>query len=154
MFSEKPIIGAKQNNMSLRNINNMLDVDRSATQATKSRKVSIISVENKNNKKVFDSIVHCVAYLNSIAPSNKTTLYRRISSGTPYQRFICQWESEKLEPLTNKSVRVNITHVPSGTTKTYDSFRKAALSFLPKYATRGSTIKSLSHSNRLFKKWI
>jgi hypothetical protein len=29
----------------------------------------------------------CIAYLNTIAPSNKTTLYRHINSGKPYQGY-------------------------------------------------------------------
>jgi len=83
VFSDKPILGAKENNMSLEDVNAMLDKDRLAIQDTKSRKVYIECVDNKNNK-LFDSISSCVAYLDSIAPSNKTTLYRHINSGKPY----------------------------------------------------------------------
>jgi len=43
------------------------------------------SAVGDNTTKLFESIRTCVAYLNTIAPSNKTTLYRHINSGKPYQ---------------------------------------------------------------------
>ena len=32
----------------------------------------------------------CITYLNGIAPSNKTTLYRHIKSGKPYHGYLCE----------------------------------------------------------------
>lgn len=145
------MLDAKQSNMALKDVKTLLDKDRLAIQGAKSRKVCIESLDNKSNKKLFDSIGDCVTYLNNKAPSNKTTLHRRIDSGIPYHGFICKWESKAFEPLTNKSVRVKITHVPTGITKTYSSFRKAALSFSPKYVTNASTVKIYSENGKLFK---
>jgi hypothetical protein len=75
--------------MSVTDVGIMLDKDRLEIQKTKGRKVRIKAVDD-NNTKLFDSISTCVAYLNTIAPSNKTTLYRHINSGKPYQGYICQ----------------------------------------------------------------
>lgn len=69
----------------------MLDKDRLEEKNIKgiSRKILIKNV-NKNEIKSFDSISSCLAYLNNIAPSNKSTLYRYIESKKPYHGFICQ----------------------------------------------------------------
>lgn len=56
--------------MSATDVCSMLDKDRLEIQKTKGRKVRINSVDD-NSTKLFDST--CVAYLNAIAPSNKTT---------------------------------------------------------------------------------
>jgi len=92
VFTDKPVVGAKESNMSGTDICSMLDKDRLVIQKTKSRKICIKAVAPSvgNDTKLFDSISACVAYLNEIAPSNKTTLYRHISSGKPYQGYICQ----------------------------------------------------------------
>ena len=45
--------------------------------------------EDSNDKKEFDSITDTITYLNTIAPSNKTTLCRYIESGKPYNGYIC-----------------------------------------------------------------
>jgi hypothetical protein len=66
----------------------MLEKDRMEEKA--GRKVIITSENDKNNIKVFNSISDCLTFLNTIAPSNKTTLYRYIKSGKPYQGFICE----------------------------------------------------------------
>ena len=73
-------------------IYNMLDRDRLEERNAKrvTRKVLIKAVDDTNHSKLFDTINDCIAYLNSIAPSNKTTLYRRIESQKPYHGFICQ----------------------------------------------------------------
>ena len=83
--------------MSEEEISTMLDMDRLEERNAKktTRKVRITSVEDDSNTKLFDTINDCIAYLNSIAPSNKTTLKRRIESKKPYQVFFCQWESEE-----------------------------------------------------------
>lgn len=73
--------------MSVADVCIMLYKDRLEIQKTKGRKVCIKAVDD-NNTKLFDSIGTCVKYLNTIAPSNKTTLYRDINSGKPYQGYI------------------------------------------------------------------
>ena len=93
----------------------------------------------------------CVTWLNGIAPSNKTTLYRHIKSGKPYHGYMCEWESEEITPIVDRGVQVNVTEVPSGITVTYSSFRKAALSFAPEYITTGPTIKAFAENGKLFK---
>lgn len=150
IFTDKPIVGARESNMTETAINTMLDKDRVEVQSSKSRKVLIKAVDG-NNTKLFDSISSCITYLNSIAPSNKTTLYRHIISGKPYHGYICQWVSELTTPIVDKGVQVNVTHVPSDTTVTYPSIRKAALSFAPEYITTGPTIKAFAENGKLFK---
>jgi len=150
VFTDKPLVGARETGMSVTDVCIMLDKDRLEIQKTKGRKVCIKAVDG-NNTKLFDSISACVEYLNTIAPSNKTTLYRQINLGKPYQGYICQWESEGTTPVTNNSVQVKVTHIPTGKTETFPSFRKAALSFAPKYITTGSTIKVFAENGELFK---
>jgi len=84
IFTDKPFVGAKETNMSVTDVCTMLDKDRLEIQKAKGRKVSIKAVGD-NTTKLFESIRTCVAYLNTIAPSNKTTLYRHINSGKPHQ---------------------------------------------------------------------
>lgn len=50
--------------MSLKDVKTMLDKNRLVVQGIISRKVSIKSVDNNNNKKLFNSIANCIAYLN------------------------------------------------------------------------------------------
>ena len=89
VFTDKPFVEARETNMSTYDVCSMLDKDRLEIQKTKGRKVRIKSVDD-NNTKLFDSISACVAYLDAIAPSNKTTLYRHIISGKPYQGYMCE----------------------------------------------------------------
>jgi hypothetical protein len=56
---------------------------------SKGRKVFLKAVDNSHTKE-FNSINDCVEYLNTIASSNKTTLYRYIKSGKPYQGYVCE----------------------------------------------------------------
>ena len=151
VFTDKPVVGARENSMTVTDVNTMLDKDRLEIQNTKGRKVRIKAVGDNNNTKLFDSISNCITYLDTIAPSNKTTLYRYINSGKPYQGYICQWESEGTGHIIDKSIQVNVTHVPTGITETFTSFRKAALSFAPKYITTGPTIKVFAENGKLFK---
>jgi len=65
--------------------------------------------------------------------------------------YICQWESEETSPIIDKSVQVSVTHIPTSETVTYPSFRKAALSFAPKYNTTGQTLKVFAENGKLFK---
>lgn len=71
----------------------MLDNDRTELQVFSGRKVVLIASSGLglkgNDKKEFDSISDTITYLNTIAPSNKTTLYRYIESGKPYHGYIC-----------------------------------------------------------------
>lgn len=150
VFTDKPVVGARESNTSVTDIGIMLDKDRLEIQKIKGRKIHIKAVDG-NNTKLFDSISACIAYLNTIAPSYKTTLYRHINSGKPYQGYICQWESEETTPIIDNSIQVNVTHVPTGKTETFTSFRKAALSFAPKFTTTGSTIKVFAENGKLFK---
>jgi len=90
VFTYKPIIGAKESNMSETDINIMLDKDRSEIQKSNSRKVIIKGIEGNKETMLFDSITSCVTFLNNIAPSNKTTLCRHIESGKPYNGYLCQ----------------------------------------------------------------
>jgi hypothetical protein len=91
VFTDKPIIGVRESNMSETDINTMLEKDRLEVKSTQKvgRKVIIKAVNDNHNTKLFNSISDCIAYLNSIAPSNKTTLYRHIKSERPYHGYIC-----------------------------------------------------------------
>lgn len=152
IFSDKPIVGIKESNMTEEEINIMLNKDRLEEKDVKkiTRKVLIKNVNN-NEVKLFNSVTDCINYLNNIAPSNKSTLYRYIESQKPYNGFICQWDSEKTVPVKDKAIEVNITNISDGKMVTYSSFRKAALSFAPDYITTGSTIKAFAESGKLFK---
>jgi hypothetical protein len=78
--------------MSEKEINIMLEKERLEVKSTQkiSRKVLIKAVDGKHYTKLFNSISDCIAYLNNIAPSNKTTLYRHIKSERPYNGYFCQ----------------------------------------------------------------
>lgn len=114
------------------------------------RKILIKNINN-NEVKLFNSVIDCINYLNNIAPSNKSTLFRHIESKEPYNGYICLWNSEKTIPLKDKAIEVNVTNILDGRMITYPSFRKAALSFAPNYITTGSTIKAFAESGKLFK---
>jgi hypothetical protein len=144
VFTDKPILGAKENNYSIFEINKILDKDRLEVQ-NKSRKVFLKAVDDSHTKE-FNSIIDCIEYLNTIAPSYKTTLYRHIKSGKPYQGYICELNNEE-----TRDIRVSVTHVANNETITYYSLRKAALSFAPKYNTTGQTIRAFADSGKLFK---
>jgi hypothetical protein len=90
IFTDKPIIGVKESNMSETDINILLDKYRLENIQKLGRKVSIRAVNDKNNQKLFNTISDCITYLNSISPANKTTLYRHIKSQKPYNGYICQ----------------------------------------------------------------
>ena len=48
-------------------------------------------------------------------------------------------------------MQVSVTYVPTDKTEIYSSFRKAALSFGPKYNTTGPTLKTYAEKGILFK---
>src|SRR2546421_161001 len=91
IFTDKPVLEAKESNMSEEDINKMLDNDRLEEKNVKEmgRKITIQNI-NTNEIKSFNSISNCVIYLNNIAPSNKSTLYRYIELKKPYHGFICK----------------------------------------------------------------
>ena len=109
IFTDQPVEGAKICNISEGDIIAMLEKDRLEVKKKEGikvkRKVILIAENDKNNIKLFDSISDCIAFLNTIAPSNKTTLYRYIKSGKSYHGFIGQWESKKTTHIANKSIR-------------------------------------------------
>ncbi len=78
VFTDKPVVGAKESNMSETDINFILDKDRSELQKSKGRKVIIKGIEENKDTMLFDSISSCITFLNNIAPCNKTTLCRHI----------------------------------------------------------------------------
>lgn len=92
VFTDKPIIGAKESNMSETDVNLMLDKDRLEIQKSNPsrRKVIIKDIEGSKQTMQFDSISSCITFLNRIAPSNKTTLRRHIELGKPYNGYLCQ----------------------------------------------------------------
>jgi hypothetical protein len=55
VFTDKPVVGAKENNMTVTDVDIMLDKDRLEIQNTKGRKVRIKAVDDNNNTKLFDS---------------------------------------------------------------------------------------------------
>jgi hypothetical protein len=150
VFTDKPYVGARETNMSERDVRIMLDNDRLEIQKAKGRKVLIKAVDG-NETKLFDSISSVVAYLNTIAPSNKTSLQRNINSGKPYQGYMCQWASEEATSIKDTRMKVSVTHIPTGKTEIFSSLRKAALSFAPKYNTTGPTLKAYAENGGLFK---
>lgn len=145
IFTNQPIESAQSCNMGIEDVITMLDKER---LEEKGKKVHLISESNNNDIKYFNSIKDCVYFLNTIAPSNKTTLYRYIYTGKPYQGYICKFNDEQ---LIRKSIAVKVTHIPSGTIVTYPTIRKAALSFSPDINTTGQTIKAYIESGKLFK---
>lgn len=154
VFTNKPIIGAKESIMSETDINLMLDKDRLELLKSNSRKVVLKSIEPGNKETMlFDSISDCITFLNDIAPSNKTTLYRHIESEKPYNGYLCEWDplSNVTSSIVDKSIEVQVTHVPSDSTTIYPSFRKAALSFAPDFITTGQTLKVFAENGKLFK---
>lgn len=79
---------------------------------------------------------------------------RHIESGKPYNGYLCQWDttiSDLTSSIVDKSIEVQVTHEPSGSTAIYPFFIKAALSFAPDYITTGPTLKALAKDGKLFK---
>lgn len=145
VFTNQLIEGVENSSMNIEDVIAMLDEQR---LEEKGKKVIITSENNENDIKSFNSIKDCVEFLNTIAPSNKTTLYRYIDAGKPYQGYICKFSNDL---ASKKSIAVKITHVPSGTVAIYPTIRKAALSFSPDINTTGQTIKVYIESGKLFK---
>lgn len=149
IFKDKLIEGVKFNEKSELEIKNMLDEERLNILNSKKRKVNIKSIDDNVKTITFDGINDCLEYLNKIAPSNKTTLSRRIKLKKPYHGFLCEWGSEKTESFLSKAVTVSITDTYTGKTNMYSSWRKAALSFAPSYITTGQTLKTFAENGKL-----
>ena len=143
VFSNQLIEKVENSYMNLEDIITMLEKDR---LEVKGKKINITSEDGKDMKS-FNSIKDCIEFLNTIAASNKTTLYRYIDSGKPYQGYICQFSDEE----RRKSIRVKVTHIPTGNVIIYPTIRKAALSFSPGINTTGQTVKAFIESGKVFK---
>lgn len=102
VFRNKPVLYAKENNMSVRDINSMLNKDRLNIQNTKGRKIRITAINDNKNTKLIFSISSCIQYLNMIVPSNKTSLYRYINSGNLIKAIFV---NEKVKELALLQVR-------------------------------------------------
>lgn len=148
VFKDQPILEAKECNMTVSEVLAMLEKDRLEEKV--GRKVIITSVVSNENMN-FNSISDCLTFLNTIAPSNKTTLYRYIKSGKPYHGFICEWGSEQTSHVTAKSIEVSVTNVLTGKTEVLPTLRKAALSMAPEINTTGQTIKAYVENGKVFK---
>jgi hypothetical protein len=85
-FYSTPINNAKEKVMSLDDL--LIFIEKERLNNKKGRKLLLNTMDGKTNLR-FNSIQDCLLYLNSIAPSFKTTLYRYIESGKPYHGFIC-----------------------------------------------------------------
>ena len=103
-FTSKPVAFAHIINMSLVEINDMLDKDRLKIN---NRPVVLVSVKD-NNTLQFNSIKDCVIYLNTIKPANKTTLYRRINSEIAYSGYIGLFLPGAAPRPVNKNKIINI----------------------------------------------
>ena len=147
IFTAKPILDSKNSCMKEEKLNSILIKDRLEVYKYKGKKVVISEIAG-NNTIVFDSIKSCVAYLETIAPSNKSTLSRHIEAGTPYNGYLCKWENADVKmSIASKAKCVNVTHVPSGEFTTHSSLRKAAIYL----NTTGPTLKAYSDKSELFK---
>lgn len=92
IFTDHPRKGAKVCIMSESDLLTMLEKDRLEIKNKKGLKTKrkVILIDNYNNIKNFCSISKTIAFLNTIAPSYKTTLYRYIKSGKSYHGFKCK----------------------------------------------------------------
>ena len=148
VFSNVPVSGAINKNMSISEVQTLLGKDRLEINLSKRRsnQVLIRNVNNVNDTKLFNSIKDCIAYLNTIAPSSRTTLLRHIESKTPYHNYICEWYGDKVSSFKHKAMQVNITNINTSEVETFSSFRQAALSL----STTGPTVKTFADNGKLF----
>nr|YP_009262059.1 hypothetical protein [Chrysoporthe austroafricana]AMX22134.1 hypothetical protein [Chrysoporthe austroafricana] len=156
IFTDQPVEGAEESNLSESELLAILEEDRLIVKQDEEnrvgRKVTIRSIKDGNFVQIFDSISDCIAFLNSTThlldsekgstagKFSKTTLYRYIKSGKPYNGFICQWTDDQTSHIKDKSIGVKVLHIPTGTVNEYLTIRKAALAFDP--VTTGQTIKA------------
>lgn len=149
VFTNQPIQSANNCLKTTEEVLSLLEQDRLEEKA--GRKIIITSEKDKNDVKVFSSIKDCLIFLNTIAPSNKTTLYRYVQSGKPYHGFICKFDNEETVSLSDKSIQIVILDTHTNISTVYSTIRKAALSFAPNIKTTGPTIKAYVDSGKLFK---
>lgn len=163
VFTDKPVEGGTESNLSEKEVLALLDADRLEASEDKKvgRKVTIRSIKDKSFIKVFNSISGCILFLNNLdilsSSANgsstemfsKTTLYRYIKTGNPYYGFICQWTEDGGSHVKDKSIEVEVLHIPTGNVSKYPTIRKAALSFDP--VTTGQTMKSYMENAKIFR---
>lgn len=164
VFTDQPVEGAKMSNLSETELLAILERDRLEAKQEEGqvvgRRVTIRSINDETFIKVFNSISDCIAYLNSKTPLPsegvfssinfaKTTLYRYIKSGKPYNGFVCQWTDDQTAHIKDKSIAVEVLHIPTGKVDQYPTIRKAALAFNP--STTGQTIKAYVENGKLFR---
>lgn len=164
VFTDQPVEGATVSNLSETELLAILESDRLEVKQDDGRrvgrKVTIKSINDETFIKVFDSISDCIAFLNSntslswdgetsVGKFSKTTLYRYIKSGKPYNGFVCQWTDDKTSHIKDRSIGVVVLHVPTGKIDQYPTIRKAALAFDP--VTTGQTIKAYIENGKLFR---
>lgn len=146
IFTDHPISGAKDSLKSVEEVLSLLEKDRLKEKVGRK-----IIIRSDNDEKVFNSIKDYLVFLNNIAPSNKTTLYRCIESGKPYQGFICEWIDKKTISFLDRGIEVIVIDTFTNERLVYPTIRKAALSFLPDINTTGQTIKGYANKEKLFK---
>lgn len=164
VFTDQPVEGATVSNLSETELLAVLEKDRLEAKQEEDkkvgRKVIIRSISDETFIKVFNSISDCITYLNSnvflggneetlTGNFSKTTLYRYIKSGKPYNGFVCQWADDKTSHIKDRSIGVEVLHIPTGNKNQYPTIRKAALAFDP--ATTGQTIKAYVENGKLFR---
>lgn len=164
VFTDQPVESAIISNLSEIELLGILESDRLEIKQNEDqkvgRKVTVRSLKDESFIKVFNSINDCISYLNSntylpfgeeTLPGifTKTTLYRYIKSGKPYNGFVCQWTDEKTSHIKDRSIGVEVLHIPTGKIDQYPTIRKAALAFDP--ATTGQTIKAYIENGKLFR---
>lgn len=150
IFTDYPVLDAIENELSLTEVLSLLSQDRAEAEKAKGRKIILKDMHHENDIKEFDSIRGCVRYLNTKAPSSKTTLYRHIESGRPYHGYYCQWAGSETPTMFDKTIQVGVSHISSNLTEIYPSFKEAAKSFSPEYTTSEQTLKDVAEKGLLF----
>lgn len=148
-FTNELIDKAKNKDMSLEEVKIMLDNDRLEFKLLNSSRNPIILKDNEGNiVKIFDSVKDCLEYLNTIGPSNKTTLLRRIKSKTLYHGYICEWNVDKVKSLKDKAISVKVIDIITNEEIIFSSYRQAALHL----SSTGQTIKQYAMEGKIFNK--
>jgi len=148
-FTNELIDKAKNKDMSLEEVKIMLDNDRLEFKLLNSSRNPIILKDNEGNiVKIFDSVKDCLEYLNTIGPSNKTTLLRRIKSKTLYHGYICEWNVDKVKSLKDKAISVKVIDIITNEEIIFSSYRQAALHL----SSTGQTIKQYAMEGNIFNK--
>ena len=151
VFKDKPIQEAKYSNMSIKDINIMLNKDRLEEKRKLGKKIILIPLEKNKETKYFENTNACLSFIKKIGPSSKSTLYRHIESSKPYFGYICKSNINKGNILIRKSIPVSITDILTNNKIIYPTLRKAAKSFLPEFKTTESIIKTYAYNGKIFK---